>query len=394
MAERNAALGYMALGKETTKGTAVTPTIYVPYYDQNLVTDENIIKDQPIFGNKFRTYQVLQGHRSHKGSITAYGEPNTIGYWLDMLLTKTSTTGAGPYTHVFGLSSTTDPNSYTLDINLVSQVVRYFGVQASQMDLAYQGDELQPKINVSALGSFFGAELSGTPTGAGPYTIALTTTHDPSPTTGLVVGDLMSLKSIDGTRNISFTIASIVDGTHITTSTNVATGAAGDMIVLRGATPSFTLLPNFVWPNNQFCFGATAAAALSAAQTRLEPGSMISLKHDFKSADGENRSGAFDPASLVRMVGDADFKIKQYFDLPDQLKQWLAVAKNACVNRQYASGTTYELRTTLNNLRLAKLPIQTKFDEVIYQDEEYATQYDGSDAQGMSVTLINGTSTY
>lgn len=389
MAERNAALSYLALGKETTKGTAVTPGIYLPYYDQNMVTDENIIKDQPIFGNKFRTFQVLQGHRNHKGSITAYGEPNTIGYWLDMLLTRASTSGAGPYTHTFGLSSATDPNSYTMDINLVSQVIRFYGVQASSIDLAYSGDQLQPKVNVSALGSFMGAEILSISTNV----LTLATTHDPTPTAGLVASDLVAVKKIDGSLSTNFTITSFT-ATTVTLSATAAAFAAGDMLVLRPATPSYTLLPLFIWPNNQFCFGATAAAALSAAQTRLEPGSAISLKHDFKSDTGENRSGAFDPASLIRMVGDADFKIKQYFDNPDQLKQWLAVAKNAVVNRQYASGTTYELRTTLNNLRIAKLPIQTKFDEVIFQDEEYATQYDTADSQGLLVTLICGVPIY
>lgn len=390
MSERNAALGYMALGKETTKGIAVTPTTYVPYYDQNMVTDENVISDKPVFGNKFRTFQALEGHRTHKGTITAYGEPNTIGYWLDMLLTRTSTTGAGPYTHVFGLSSTQDPNSYTMDISLVSQTIRFYGVQASKLDLNYQGDQLQPKVTVSALGSFFGAEIASVAT----TTLTLATTHDPSPATGLVAGDLVAVKKVDGSLSTNFTIASITNGTTVVLNATAAAFSAGDMLVLRPATPSFVLLPLFIWPNNQFCFGATAAAALSAAQTRLEPGSGITLNHDFKSDDGENRSGAFDPASLIRMVGDANFKLQRYFDNPDDLKIWLSLAKNACVNRQYASGNTYELRTTLNNLRLAKNPISTKYDEVIYQQEEYVTQYDTSDAQGMGVTLINGVSAY
>lgn len=390
MAERNAALGYMALGKQTNPTTMVTPSIFVPYFDQNLTTDLNIIKDQPIFGNKFRTYQILQGHRTHTGTITGYGEPNTIGYWLDMLFTRSSTTGSGPYTHVFGLSSTTDPNSYTLDISLVSQVVRYWGVQASSIDLAYSGDELQPKIKVSALGSFYGAEIASVATN----TLVFTTTHDPAPTTGLVAGDLVKVTKVDGSVSTNFTISSITNGTTVVLSATAAAFAAGDMLVLRPATPSYTLLPLFLWENDQFCFGASAAAALSATQTRLESGSQISLNHDFHQDKGEQRSGGFDPASLVRMVGDADFKLKRYFDNPDDLKIWLATAKNALVNRQYASGTTYELRTTLNNIRLAKNPIQTKFDEVIYQDEEYATQYDSSDAQGIGVTLINGTTTY
>lgn len=388
MAENNSSLGYMALVKQANPTTPLTPTTFVPYFDQNLVTDPNIISDKPIFGNKYRTFATWQGHRTHKGTITAYGEPNTIGYWLDMLLTHTGVSGTGPYTHTYALAASPNPNSYTLDISLVSQVVRFWGVQASKMELAYQGDELQPKITVSALGSFYGAEVASVATN----TITVTTTHDPNPTNGLVVGDLVAIKSPDGTR-VNNTTISAITATTVTVAA-AGTAAAGDMLVIRPATPSYTLLPVFVWPNNQFCFGATAAAALSATQTRLEPGSVVTITHDFKSDDGENRSGAFDPASLIRMVGDVQFKCKQFFDTPDQTKQWLSTSKNAMVNRQYASGTTYELRTTLNALTVAKLPTQTKYDEVIYQDEEFVSTYNQTDGQGGSVTLISGVATY
>lgn len=389
MAERSAALGYAALGKESTKGTAVTPGVYVPYYDQNIATDPNVISDQPIAGNKYRTYQALQGQRSHKGTITVMAEPNTTGYWLDMLLTKISTTGSNPYTHIFGLSATTDPNSYTLDVSLVSQVVRFFGVQASKMSPTFAGDEMQHQITLSALGSFYGAEIASVATNV----LTLVTTHDPTPTAGLVASDLVAVKKVDGSLTTNFTVTSFT-GTTVTLSATAAAFAAGDMLVLRAATPSYTLLTPFLWPTAQFCFGATASAALSATQTRLDSGTQIDLLHDFADDGGSPRSGSYDPASLIRTVGDAKFKIKQYFDNPDQLKQWLATAKNACVMRAYASGTTYELRVTLNNLKIAKLPIQTKFGQVIFQEEEMVSQWDTSDSQGMLATLINATVSY
>lgn len=456
MAERNASLGYLALGKETTKGVAVTPAVFVPYYEQSLETDENIIQQTPVFGNKFRTFAALQGHREHKGSLTILGEPNTIGYFLDMLFTKlssqviytftvtsanatvgatytnngatftvlgtiaagttlicsgtgaplasgtlTKATGTGDATitfsantagatqHSFGLSPTTDPNAYTLDIGLGSQVIRYMGVQASKIEFAYDNDEMKPKVSVSALGSFYGAEIASIAT----TVLTLATTHDPIPTYGLVVGDTVAVKKIDGSLTTNFTISALTN-TTVTLNATAAAFAAGDMIVLRQATPSYTLLPAFVWPLQQFCFGATAAAALVAAQTRLEPGSMVTLNHDFRNDGGENRSGAYDPASLIRMVGDADFKIKQYFDNPDQIKQWLSVAKNACQARAFSQGTTYELRATLNNLRIVKNPLQTKFDETVIQEEEYVTVYDSADAQGIGMILINAITVY
>jgi len=385
MAERSAALGYAALAKEATKGTAVTPTIYVPYYEQKIATDPNLVADMPVYGGKYRTYQALQGQRSHKGTIKVMAEPNTTGYWLDMLLKRTNTTGANPYTHTFDHSA--DSNSYTMDISLVSQVVRFFGVQASKLIPSFSGDEMQHDITVSALGSFYGAEVASVAT----TTVTLVTTHDPAPTTGLVVGDLVKVTKTDGSVSTNFTISSLTP-TTVTLNATAAAFAAGDMLVLRPATPSFSLLTPFLWPTTQFCFGATASAALSATQTRLESGSQIEINHDFEDDNGSKRSGSYDPASLVRTVGDASFKIKQYFDNPDQLKQWLATAKNACVMRAYSQGTTYEFRVTLNNLKIATDAIETKFGDVIYQEEDYTSVYDSSDATGMTAVVINGIS--
>lgn len=386
MAERSAALGYAALGKETTKGMAVIPSLYVPYYEQKMATDPNLVADMPVYGGKYRTYQALQGQRSHKGSIKVMAEPNTTAYWLDMLLKKTGTTGSNPYTHTFDHSG--DSNSYTLDISLVSQVVRFFGVQASKLVPGFSGDEMQHEVSLSATGSFYGAEVASVATNV----VTLTTTHDPIPTAGLVNNDLVAIKKVDGSLTTNFTVTSFTN-TTVTLNATAATFSAGDMLVLRAATPSFTLLTPFLWPTTQFCFGTTASAALSATQTRLESGSQVEINHDFENDNGSQRSGSYDPASLVRTVGDASFKVKQYFDNPDQLKQWLATAKNACIMRAYSQGTTYEFRVTLNNLKVATDAIETKFGDVIYQEEDYISVYDTSDATGMTAVVINAVAT-
>lgn len=388
MAERVASIGYAAIKKQTAAGTAVTPNVYTPYYKQSMVTDIHLIEDNPIVGNKFKGYQALQGMRSHNGSITVMAEPNTAAYWLDMLLTRSSTTGSGPYTHVFGLSTTTDPNFYTLDLSLGSQVVRFWGIGASKITPIFQDGEMQFEIDLSGLGSFYGREIasvSGT-------TVTLKTDYDPSPTTGLVASDLIKLTTVDGATSTNFTVSSITNGTTLEVSASAAAFAAGDMLLLRPATPSYTLKTPFLWQRTEFRFGAAASAALSATQTRLEEGTEVVLMHDFEDSDGAKRSGAFDPAALVRTLGDASFKVKKYFDLPAEIKEWNAIIKKACVIRSFSEGSTYELRITLNNLRQMSNDTQTEAGEVIYQETEYATLHDTSDGQGMSVTVLNNVS--
>lgn len=394
MAERLGNLGYFGLVKETVKGTALTPTDYIPLYDETISTNGNFVDQSPIFGNKFATYAMLQGQRSHKGDVTVLAEPNTTARLLDMLLTRTSTTGAGPYTHTFALAPSPAPNSYTIDVSTGNTVARYFGVEASKISPAWNKNELQWKLSISALGSFQGRALAGTPTGAGPYTVVLDTTYDPNPTTGLVVGDLIRFYKAPGTT-IDATVATIVNGTTFTTAAVVTTMSAGDFVYLRPATPSFTLLNSFLWAKTQFQFGATAAAALSAAQTRVEQGSNFAVMHSFESDDGAMRSGGFDPAALVRKTGDIDLGIKRFWDTPDDLVNFNALNKTAAVIRHFAGVTNqYEMRVVYNHLKTDGMVVpDIKSNDIAYSDLKYHPVYDQTDAQGFNLVVVNGLAT-
>lgn len=394
MAERLGNLGYLGLIKEAAKGTALIPNDYIPLYDESITTNGNFVDQTPIFGNKFNTYSMVQGQRSHKGDITVLAEPNTTAKLADMLLTKLSTTGAGPYTHTYGLSTTVDPNSYTLDISTNNVVSRYYGVQASKMVPAWNKNELQWKVSVSALGSFQGRALASTPTGAGPYSVVFDTAYDPSPTTGLVVGDLIRFYKAPNTT-IDATVATITNGTTITTTTNVVTMVAGDFVTLRPATPSFTLLSSFLWAKTQFQFGATASAALSAAQTRVEQGSTFALMHMFESDDGAMRSGGFDPAALVRKTGDIDLSVKKFFDTPDDIANFNALNKTAAVIRHFAGTTNqYEARVVCNHLKSDGVIVpDIKSMDIAYSELKYHPIYDQTDAQGFGFVVTNGLAT-
>lgn len=463
MAERIAAVGYVAVGKQTNSTTPIAPTIFTPYYKQSLQTLMNVIEDNPVYGGKFKAYQALPGQRAHKGSLTVMAEPNSIGQWFDMLLTKstsvglytftvtsanatigatfsnnsqtftvvgtitagttlvctgtgaptasgtlTKVTGTGDATitfsafsltstqHTFGLSSTTDPNSYTLDVSLGSQVYRYWGVQANKVVPNWQGDEMQLEVGVSALGAFQGRSIATVVT----TTLTLDTSYDPAPNKGLVVGDLVRIEKVDGSSTLDTTIATVnSDGITVTLAASAAAFAAGDMIVLRPATPSLSVLTPFLWPKTQYFFSADAATALTSSatpsnQTRLEQGVSLDIMHDFASDDGSGRSGSFDPASLIRTRGDYSFKIKQFFDTPADLKSWLNLTKKACVMRAYSGANNqYEFRVTMNNLKLKTENMPTASDEVIYQEQEFATSYDPTDGVGITVTINNANAT-
>jgi hypothetical protein len=397
MAENLNALSYAALGKQTVDAfTPVVPTVYVPYYKHGLKTDQKRTAITPIFGGKYENFQTVQGVRQHGGPLTAYLDPNTCGYWADLFTTKGTTTGPvnGVYTHPFNESRTVNPNSYTLDLSYgLSQVIRYWGVGASNFGIAFEGDEMRLEMNLSALGSNDGREIATVST----TTITLKTDSHEVPTAGFLNGDLVAIKKKDGSiAPLNTTITTVTPGTNtIVLAASAAAFAAGDMIVLRPGTIAQTLLTPFTFPKTFWYLGASNSAALSAAASRLEPETSLALMHKFVTDGGERRFGGKDPASLVRSVYNADFKLKTYFDNPDLIQEYNTMAKRAVVMRAFSgSANEYELQIGLNDIRsdVMDRPIEGN-DGIMYHEADYISNYSSSDGNGQYLTLKNAVST-
>ena len=386
MPTRLANLGYLALKKQSDKDVAVTPDTYVPIYSESLNTMVNLDADNPIAGNKAAIFQHIQGQRHHTGDVQVLAEPTTAGYLFDMLLKKGSTTGGSdPYTHPFILSAN-DPNAYTVDIAKGQVVFRFIGVEAYEISPEFDANKMMLNVSLAARKSFIAREVSQLNTNA----ITFKTDYDPSPTTGLVAGDLMRLFKADGTT-VDLVIDTVDSATTVTYTTTPTGAADGDIVTLRPATPSFALVTPFLWSRTEFRFGANAAAALSATHTPLQPGSSWRIQHNFEENEGAKRSGSFDPAELVRTQGDGELTPQIKFDTPEDMNRFLTNQKRACVVRHF-SGTGHELRITLNNLRFQEAPIELNTGEVIYLEGTMKPQYDTSDAQVFDVKVLNNVS--
>lgn len=382
--------GYVAGVVEATPGVALTPTDYFQVYDINLKTNRNFGKLAPAAGNLYGTQMVVPGMRDHTGDGTFVFEPNTAEKLGNMLLSVAAKTGSGPYTSVGTLGTS---KTYTLDIYDGSATVqRYFGCQVEKLSTSVSENEIQVKPTISALGSFAGRVATGV-SGSSPYVIALDTTYDPAPATGIVVADKMLYIAANGTTT-AFTV-SAVTSTSISTTTSL-TFAAGDTVALAPQTPSFNLLPQPVlWTNTQFCFGATASAALSATQTRVEPGSTWEISFPFKDNKGEHRSGAQDPATILRKPADVSLTIKKFWLGTADVANFNSMTKSACVVRHYcySAGTTYEVRVTLNNLTTDDPIPSYKAGEINYSEIKYVPKYDTGDGQAFAMSFINSNST-
>lgn len=391
--ERVGNLGYCALSPETVIGTAVTPTDATLLYDETMTTNYNLQDQAPIYGQPFETFATLPGQRTHSGDVTVVGEPNTLAYFIDMLYTRGSVSGSGPYTWPFSLTAA-PTKSYTMDVSTGNLVKRYFGVMASKITPSWNKNEMQLKVSMSALGSFLGAQIAATPTGSGPYTVAFSTEYSDTPTAGLVVGDLIRFYHHGGSSYTDATIATVVDGTHITTATNVTTFAVGDYMYLRPATPSFDTLNTFLWSKTQFQFADNLTDAASASPLRVEQGSTWELDNNFEKAGGSDRSGSADPASLVRTTGMVGLTIKKFFDHTDDLELYKSLANSACIVTHYA-GPSNEYQFQIKYPQLVTddpLP-KLKAKEVNYESIKMHPAYNSDASGGFSIQVINSLAT-
>jgi hypothetical protein len=391
IAERLFNIGYVGFGVETTPGTAVKPTDFGQAYDFGIKTMRNFEELAPAAGNVYSTQTVIPGLRSHVGDATFVFEPNTAEKLVAAMLAQSSRTGAGPYTSIY-VPAAGNPvgKTYTIEVSDGVTAQRYTGCQVSKLVGAFSNNEVQLKPSISALGSFNARAITSV-VGTTPYVINLdTTSYDPNPALGVVVGDIMTLFQVAASTTISFTV-SAVSGTSISTTTNVGAGVAGDIVRLAALTPAFTMLPPVLWSNTQFCFGATAAAALSATQVRVDQGSTWELNFDFKDANGEHRSGDQDPATLLRKPAKANLTIKQYFRNDTEIANYNQLNKTACVVRHYvySGANTYEFRLTLNHIKTNDPLPMYKAGEINYSTIKYIAQYDTTDGQAFAVTVIN-----
>jgi hypothetical protein len=392
MAERIGNNGYLALIKQASPNVVLTPTDYVALYDSSIQTNGNFVKQNPIYGGKYGTFNVLQGQRGHVGDVTIMGEPNTAGRMFDMLLTKSGTTGANPYTHSLSISNTVDPAFYTVDISTGNVVKRFWGVGASKISPSWNDNEMQLQASLSALGSFQGREIASIAT----TSVVLKTDYDQAPSKGLVVGDLVRVYKASTGATLDTTINTVAgDGITVTLGASAAAFAAGDMLYLRPASPNLNLLTPFTWSGTEFRFGATAAAALTATHTPLEQGSTWEIMHSFEEEEGSKRSGAVDPASLIRTIADATLSVKQFFDTPEAVRRFNALEKQAVVIRHFTGSTRqHELRITLNNIKTdGKVVADIKPEQVNYSEIDYIPQYDQTDGQAFDVKVVNGLAT-
>ena len=149
MAVQASVRSYVGIAKETTKGTAVAPTDFIPVAKDSLAPVDIVdpLYDIGLRGSNVVNYNYIPGRKRSTFDFGGAVFADAIGYPLAGILGAVNTSGASaPYTHTISLlnstasSTDTQPISYTMTDFYAVNVRRFPGCQFSDFTLKFNAD--------------------------------------------------------------------------------------------------------------------------------------------------------------------------------------------------------------------------------------------------------------
>lgn len=270
MAVQNSVRSYVGIAKEATKGTAVTPTAYIPVAQSKIKPVDVIgpLMDEGLRGSLVKDYAYVQG-RTHStfdfgGAVFA----DTFGWALAGLLGSVATTGSSaPYTHTISLKNATatgadaQPTAFTLTDFYAAQVRAYAGCQIHEVGLTFNADGLM-EFDAKATG--FASATASTPTPS-------FTTVTPTPVwQGTVtVGGTQVANAVEGSLTLTRSVTPIFGIANTQNPYSVFLGALEVKGQLRFVMENDTQLTNFL-SNTQPAIVLNWAAGAGSTATQIQ----------------------------------------------------------------------------------------------------------------------------
>ena len=247
MAVQNTHRSYLGIAKETTKGTAVQPTDFIPVSSTKLKPVDLIgeLYDEGLRGSLIKNYAYIQG-RTY--STFDFGGPvfaDTFGYSLGGILGDVSTTGASaPYTHTFAIKNATgtaadaQPTAFTLTDFYAANVRNYPGCQIHDLTLTFTADGL---LDYDAKATGFASATTTTPTPT--FSTVL-----PTPTwiATVTIGGVSVSNSVEGNIALTRPVTPIFGISNTKAPYSVFLGALETKGSIRFVMENDTQLTNFL----------------------------------------------------------------------------------------------------------------------------------------------------
>lgn len=154
-------LSWLGVGKETTWGTAATPTYFIPFEDVKPNDNITTVDDQGVRGVMATTFNTLQSIAQGEMEVSGDVFPDSIGLYLLAMLGSDNVTGTTTKTHAFKLG-TTQPPSLTMAFYDGTSMRNYAGQIISDLEFTWAKNAAL-KYDVKGVGKKSATATAATP---------------------------------------------------------------------------------------------------------------------------------------------------------------------------------------------------------------------------------------
>jgi hypothetical protein len=130
-------------GKETTYGTAITPTVQVRIASEDFKYVNGKKQEGVLTGNIGNSRYDTMGIRT-ENSMSILARPDDIGHFLKGVFGAETVTGSSPYTHTFtpiGNAETDYVPSYTFSIDKRAAIYKYTGCEIESIKISAKPED-------------------------------------------------------------------------------------------------------------------------------------------------------------------------------------------------------------------------------------------------------------
>ena len=375
----DAQIGYAL---ESSVGTPVTPTAFVPLLSETLAQDKTRLESAGIIAGR----RVLTSDQWNGGNVTVSGSiqhelyNRGLGKLFTAMFGAVSTTGAGPYTHTFTPGDLTG-DALTIQVgrpatNGTVYPFTYAGMKVTSWEIACaQGEIATLGLDVSGAREFAYRQVTDGVTTSGSAAISSSTAAFSSDDIG---------KPISGTGIPSgATIASVTSATAATLSSNATASGTGITFTFGVALASASY-PSGIKPL-KFNHAAITVGGASVNVNSLSISGNNNLNTDRRYLGTSYTAEALE-------VGRRDYTGTLDVEFTDLTHYTRFVAgTEAAMVASFTSGTDSVTITT--NVRFDGSTPQVAGPEMLMQSLPFKCVASSTDASAITVALVNGDAT-
>ena len=278
MSVQNTHRSYVGIAKETTKGTAVTPTVFIPVLASTLKPEDKYgaLYDEGVRGSLVKNYNYIQGRGNSTFDFGGAAFADTIGFPIAGLLGEDVVSGSAPYVHTIALKNSAtaaadaQPASFTMTDFYSANVRAYAGTQFHDFSLKFTAEGL---LEYDAKATGWLSATASTPTPSFSTTL-------PTPTWyGTVsVGGSSISNSVTGNLDMKRPVTPIFGIANTQNPYQVFVGAlevTGKITFIMEADTELTRYLTNTQPALVFNWSQGTGAALTQIQATLTKGAYV-----------------------------------------------------------------------------------------------------------------------